>query len=196
MSKGLPPEEERLELPSGSIFSDRFELRLVTYRDLQALLKIHRVDEVNRYLPFETWQGMEDAEIWYERVKQRHQDREAVQWVICERSAGQVVGSCIMFGYEHDHARLEIGYGLGRDYWGRGIAREAVGRLVSYAFDNMQIRRLDARVDPRNDGSNALLKALGFSLEGCQRERQVLKGEVVDVNLWGLLRSQWIPVQK
>ncbi|WP_170287352.1 GNAT family N-acetyltransferase [Halioglobus maricola] len=196
MSSALPPENERLQLPEGSIFSERLELRMVTYRDLHALLKIHRVEEVNRYLPFETWRGMDDAEIWFDKVRQRHRDREAIQWVICDRTSGAICGSCILFGYEHDHERIEIGYGLGRHHWGRGVAREAVSRLISYAFDDMAVRRIDARVDPRNDASNGLLERLGFTLEGRQRERQLLKGELVDVNLWGLLRSRWPQAQK
>lgn len=193
MATELPDTDPGLMLPQGSIFSQRLELRLVGYRDLHALLKIHRVEEVNRYLPFTTWQDMSDAEQWYAKVRQRHRDGEALQWVICDRAGGQVYGSCVCFGYEPPHQRLEIGYCLGIDHRGRGFAKEAVTRLLGYAFEELDMRRIDARVDPRNNASNALLAALGFTLEGCQRQRQLLKGELVDTNLWGLLRAEWTP---
>ena len=188
-----PQETEGLLLPAGSIFSERLELRLVGYRDLAALLRVHSVPEVNRYLPFETWQGMEDAELWYEKAVQRHKDQEAIQWVICSRGGSDLYGSCLLFGYEEEHQRAELGYGIGKDYWGQGLAKEAVARMINYAFDELGLRRLDARVDPRNTASCGLLLNLGFALEGCLRERQYLKGELVDVNLFGLLRSEWCP---
>ena len=188
-----PQETEGLLLPAGSIFSERLELRLVGYRDLVALLAVHSVPEVNRYLPFETWQSMEDAELWYEKAVQRHKDREAIQWVICERGGNVLYGSCLLFGYEEEHQRAELGYGIGKEYWGQGLAKEAVTRTINYAFDELGLRRLDARVDPRNTSSCGLLLNLGFTLEGCLRERQYLKGELVDVNLFGLLRSEWCP---
>lgn len=185
--------EEGLALPAGSIFSERLELRLVGYRDLPALLDIHRDEQVNRYLPFQTWQGMEDAELWYQRALQRHRDGEAIQWVICEQGGKTLYGSCLLFGYEAEHQRAEVGYGIGQPYWGRGFAREAMARLIEYAFADLGIRRLDARVDPRNNASVGLLLRLGFTHEGRLRQRQYIKGELVDVDLFGLLRSEWCP---
>lgn len=186
-------EETGLPLPEGPIYTERLELRKVAFGDLPALLEIHRVVEVNRYLPLETWEGMDDAKRWYDKALQRHRDGEAIQWVIGERGGKRLYGSCILFGYEADNERAELGYCIGRPHWGQGIAREAVARLVDYAFGELGLRRLDARVDPRNGASGRLLRRLGFTHEGCLRQRQYLKGELVDVDLFGLLRPEWCP---
>lgn len=187
-------DRPRLKAPQGHLFSERLELHLVTERDLPALLRVHRVDAVSRYLPFETWKSMEDAELWYEKVVQRRRDGLSIQWAICDRHDEILYGTCLMFGYEKDSQRVEIGYGLGQDAWGKGIASEAVARMIKHAFGEMGLRRLDARVDPRNTASRRLLERLGFDHEGCQRERELLKGELVDVDLFALLRANWDPV--
>lgn len=180
-----------LQLPETTLRTKRLELRLVEHRDLPDLLAVHSVDEVNRFLPFDTWAGMSDALAWYKKVLQRHQGGEAIQFAIVESRSGKVMGSCLVFGYEEDAQRVELGYGLGQGWWGQGYAREAIEMLIAHCFDTLALRRLDARVDPRNHASHALLLRLGFTLEGCLRQRQVFKGELVDVNLYGLLMSEW-----
>ena len=189
----LPEEGSGLPLPERPLRTERLELRLVEHRDLPDLLAVHSVDEVNRFLPFDTWAGMDDAEAWYEKVKLRHLAGEAIQFAIVEARSGKVMGSCLVFDYEEDNQRAELGYGLGQGWWGRGFAREAVQCLIAHAFDALGLRRLDARVDPRNLASNGLLQRLGFTLEGRLRQRSLFKGELVDVNLYGLLRAEWCP---
>ncbi len=193
MPEAAEEEKPRLKLPQKDLYSTRLELHLVTERDLPALLRVHKVDAVSRYLPFDTWKCMEDAEIWFEKVKQRRRDGLSIQWAICDRDDKTLYGTCLMFGYEKESRRVEIGYGLGQDAWGKGFASEAVARMIDYAFIDMDLRRLDARVDPRNSASRKVLQRLGFDHEGCQREREVLKGELVDVDLFGLLRANWNP---
>ncbi len=54
------------------------------------------------------------------------------------------------------------------------------------------LRRLEDEVDPRNESSARLLAHPGFVKEGLLRERWITKGEVTDVEMFGLLRHEWI----
>lgn len=85
----------------------------------------------------------------------------------------------------------EIGYILRRDHWGRGIAREAVGRAVAYGFDDLGFRRIFADTDPENVGSIALLERLGFQYEGRLRGEWQTHIGVRDSLIYGLLRDEW-----
>jgi [ribosomal protein S5]-alanine N-acetyltransferase len=55
----------------------------------------------------------------------------------------------------------------------------------------MALRRIEAEVNPLNIASGRLLLRLGFSKEGLLRQRWVVKGEVEDTELYGLLRHEW-----
>jgi [ribosomal protein S5]-alanine N-acetyltransferase len=171
--------------------SDRLTQRLVEERDLPDLLAIHSVDEVNRFLPYTTWKGMADAEAWYGRAVGRHEDGSAMQFVIVENESRRVVGTSLLFRFDRDNKRCDLGYALGQGWWGRGYMREAVSTLLDHAFGPMALRRIEAEVDPRNGSSHGLLLRLGFTHEGVMRQRYLTKGEVKDVNAYGLLRDEW-----
>lgn len=85
---------------------------------------------------------------------------------------------------------VEIGYLIARRYWGQGYTREAVARLLDRLFEE-GARRVFADTDPENAGSNRLLAALGFTLEGVLRAEWETHIGVRDTNLWGLLADEW-----
>jgi hypothetical protein len=63
--------------------------------------------------------------------------------------------------------------------------------LVRFAFGPLDLRRLEADVDPRNTPSLRLVEKLGFVREGYMRERWELQGEIQDGVFFGLLRREW-----
>lgn len=72
------------------------------------------------------------------------------------------------------------------------FATEALKALVSYAFEVMGLRRLEADVYPRNAASIRTLERLGFQREGFLRERWHVNGEIQDAIFYGLLRREWL----
>lgn len=166
-------------------------LRLVVQADLPALLEVNNKDEVTQFLPYATWNSMTDAEAWYQRTSDKQASGTALQFVIEDKRAGTLIGTCLLFRFEEASARAEIGYVLSRSHWGRGYMREALGALLDCAFGHMSLRRLEAEVDPRNAASGRLLLHLGFVKEGLLRQRWVAKGEAKDVEIYGLLRHEW-----
>lgn len=178
--------------PDTAIQTKRLVLRLVRDEDLPQLLDINADDSVTRYLPYESWRGMDDAQEWLGRAVARLAAGEAWQFVIVQRESGRVIGSCLLFHFDRPNGRAEIGYLLGRPHWGAGYMREAAVALVGYAFGTAGLRRLEAEIDPRNEASARLLERVGFLKEGHLRERWDTKGEVSDSGLYGLLRSDWL----
>ena len=105
--------------------------------------------------------------------------------------ADDVAIGWIVFGMRREGV-AEIGYILRRDHWGQGIAREAVGRVLDYGFETLGLRRVFADTDPDNAGSNALLRALGFTQEGRLRAEWKTHIGVRDSLIWGLLADEWL----
>lgn len=171
--------------------SARLLLRQVRADDLPELLAIHRVDVVNRYLPYTTWVDMADAQTWFARVQQRQREETAVHWLLVDHMSQQVLGFCLLFNFDLDSGRAELGYALGQPFWRRGYMREALQVLIDATFQRFGLRRLEAEVDPRNQASHQLLLSLGFVHEGQLRQRRIVKGEIKDANLYGLLSHEW-----
>ena len=86
----------------------------------------------------------------------------------------------------------EIGYILNRNHWGKGYAREALAVVISHGFDAIGLRRIAADVDPDNAASIALLRSLGFKLDGHLRGEWETHIGVRDSVIFGLLAHEWV----
>ena len=172
------------------IHTSRMTIRLLEERDLQDLLAINGDSEVTRFLPYSTWQNMEDAQAWYARTVARCADGNAQQVVLVLRETNTVIGSALLFRYEADSRRAEIGYVLGQPWWRQGLTREAMYAICDHAFKVVGVNRLEAEVDIDNTASNAVVKSLGFTHEGTMRERWINAGRPVTTHKYGLLAAQ------
>lgn len=104
---------------------------------------------------------------------------------------GEMIGTCVLHTFEHQCRRAEIGYRMGRDYWKKGLMTEALTALIDFAFDELNLIRLEADTDPRNAASIRLLERLGFVQEGFLRRRWIVADEVSDAAFFGLLVEDW-----
>jgi len=111
-------------------------------------------------------------------------------WVITLAGDDRAIGT-LGANEKRQGAVFEIGYSLLRSEWGRGLASEAVGRLITWLIDDRRARRIFADTDPDNAPSNALLRRLGFTLEGRLRGEWETHIGVRDSLIWGLLASEW-----
>jgi len=68
---------------------------------------------------------------------------------------------------------------------------EALQALLGFAFQILELNRLEADIDPRNLASAKTLERLGFQKEGHLRERWIVNDEVSDTDLYGLLHRDW-----
>jgi ribosomal-protein-alanine N-acetyltransferase len=96
-----------------------------------------------------------------------------------------------LFNISEESGTADIGYVMGQAHQGRGYMREGVSSLIEHAFQTRGLRRLEANVDVRNIASHHLLLGLGFTREGMRREQKICKGELISLNVYGLLAREW-----
>jgi ribosomal-protein-alanine N-acetyltransferase len=102
---------------------------------------------------------------------------------------GEVVGG-VGFHLGRDIARLsaEMGYWLGEEFWGRGLATRAVTAASEWAFDNYKLARVFAFVFAHNVASIRVLEKAGFEREGLLRRSAIKNGVVIDQILYAKVR--------
>ena len=126
--------------------------------------------------------SLADAEEWIARAK----DREG-SFVI--EVGGQAVGGLgLRPGEDVWRRSVEIGYWLGEEHWGQGIATEAVQAATAYAFRAFDATRVHAGVFAWNPASARVLEKAGYELEGRLRRAVFKDGEVVDELIYGIVR--------
>jgi len=170
----------------------RLHLRPLTAADAEALFRMHADPQVMRYWSTPPWAGIEQAEAMIDTDREALPAGRHLRLALTLRGGDDaLVGTCSLFSFHETSRRAEIGYVLARQVWGRGLMHEALTALVGFAFEALNLNRLEADIDPRNTTSAKSLARLGFAQEGFLRERWIVGEEVSDTALFGLLRSAW-----
>lgn len=173
-----------------TLCAERIELRALSVADVPALFELFGDPAVTRYWSWSAFERIEQAADLFAQIERGFADKAIFQWGIADRANGRVIGTTTLYQLDWRHQRGEIGFALRRDRWGQGLAGEAVARVIDFAFDELDLHRLEADADPRNAGSLKLLEREGFRREGLLRERYHVNGEIQDAALLGLLRSE------
>lgn len=103
----------------------------------------------------------------------------------------KVVGSIGIFRQGNIHRQTaELGYYIAEEYWGKGIMTEAVKQICGYVFDKSDIIRIYAEPFAYNAASCRVLEKVGFQYEGTLRNNAVKNGEIIDMKMYSLLKTE------
>jgi ribosomal-protein-alanine N-acetyltransferase len=130
------------------------------------------------------------AETWIATHADAWEREEALDLAIQRIADGALVGA-IGLGLELDHGRAQLGYWVGRPYWGEGYATEAARELVRYAFEELGLARVYAFRFATNPASGRVLEKIGMKHEGVRRAHTIKWGERLDEDGYGILRDEF-----
>lgn len=174
------------------IATPRLILRWISEDDIDSLYEIFSDPQVMRYWSSVPLPSREAAAELQREIAESNESERMFKWGLALRDSNTLIGTTTLFNLNLDNGRAEIGYAMGRAHWGKGYMNEGLKALVQYAFDVMELRRLEADVDPRNAPSIRTLERLGFQQEGLLRERWHVNGEIQDALFYGLLHREWV----
>ena len=174
------------------ISTPRIVLRWISEDDIDSLYEIFSNRHVMRYWSSEPLADRKAAADLQREIAGGNENETMFKWGLALRDSNTVIGTTTLFNLNLDNGRAELGYAMSHAHWGKGYMSEALKALVSHAFEVMDLRRLEADVDPRNAASIRLLEKLGFQREGFLRERWHVNGEIQDAFFYGLLRREWL----
>lgn len=116
---------------------------------------------------------------------------EILSLAICDRANERTLMGAIGLHVSASHRNGEIGYWVGRSWWGKGYATEAARALARYAFTDLRLHRLVGRHFTRNVASGRVLQKIGMQLEGVHRDAFLRFDRFEDVAVYGLLEDEW-----
>ena len=140
------------------------------------------------------------------RIPHPYREQDAVDFVASTQAEAET-GACTRFAItlrdgnlfcggiglrlEADHRRAELGYWIGVEFWGKGYATEAARAVLDYGFRGLSLYRIYASCYTDNQSSGRVLQKIGMQYEGCQRGH-IFKWDVFhDLDMYGMLRSNW-----
>lgn len=185
------------KLNTTSLGTERLQLRLPEMTDaimLQRLINDWEIAVTTATIPHPYDLSMAEAMIL--RVQERPEDVPQFNYMMIQRVDNQLVGGC-GFSLNLQHESAEIGYWVGKPYWGNGYATEATRRLIEFCFSELQLNRVQASYFVGNRASRRVMEKAGMRYEGTLRQAMIrdipAKNHRVyhDVGYCAILRSDW-----
>jgi RimJ/RimL family protein N-acetyltransferase len=170
--------------------SERLTLRAFSLADataVQAILNDPVITDYMLYIPYPC--SVEWVEAYIERV---NVDVPTGRYTFCiVRRADDTIMGRINIRLNDDHQRAEIGYWVGRAFWGQGYASEAARRIVQFGFDDLGLNRIIGQCFVRNAASVRVLQKAGMRREATFRDDFLKNGVYESTHLYAILRSEY-----
>lgn len=183
----------RMTLATPMLHTARLRLRPFTDADADPLFALHSSTHVMRYWDSPPWTEPARAGLFLARCRTIAEEGTGARVAIDRASDGAFVGWCGLTAFDADHRSASLGYCLDPATWGHGYATEAAHAVLRWAFDTLDLNRVQAESDTRNAASARVLEKVGFVREGTLREDCVVNGEVSDSWVFGLIRRDRRP---
>ncbi|HEX4088652.1 MAG TPA: GNAT family protein [Trebonia sp.] len=183
----------RMPLPTPTLRTARLRLRPFTSADADALFALQSNASVLRYWDAPPWTDRSRADRFIAACEQMAEEGSGARVALDRVSDGAFIGWCSLTRWNPDFRSASMGYCLAEAAWGQGYATEAGRALLQWAFDALDLNRVQAEADTRNVASARVLEKLGFVREGTLREDCIVNGDVSDSWVYGLLRREWQP---
>ncbi|HZR40060.1 MAG TPA: GNAT family protein [Ktedonobacteraceae bacterium] len=168
------------------------ELRLLSEDDAQPLFELieQNLLHLRTWLPWlDFTSSVEDERAFILRTRAQAAENKSFSFSIWYK--GQAAGTIGYHEIDWMNRKVEIGYWLGAQFQGKGLMTRACKALVAYAFEELQLNKVEIRCATGNTRSCAIPQRLGFTREGVIRQAEWLYDHFVDLILYGLLASEW-----
>ena len=148
--------------PFPILTTERLTLRQLVINDEQEIFTLRSDREINKYLNRQVSNTIEDARNFINMVNENINKNDSLYWAITLGDKNILVGTICLFGFSDENGKCEIGYELLTNFQGQGIMKEAVEKVIDYAFNTIKVQNIEASLHRDNQSSINLLEKLLF----------------------------------
>lgn len=147
--------------------------------------------EVTKFLTWPTHTGADVSKMVVEDWISHYAENDFCNWAIEWKETGRVIGNISVVKSDEATGSAEVGYALGRAFWGRGIMPEALREVIRYLFEDAGADRVAACHDVNNPKSGRVMDKAGMTREGVLRRSAKNNQGICDAAWHSILRSEW-----
>ncbi|MEW6515554.1 MAG: GNAT family N-acetyltransferase [candidate division FCPU426 bacterium] len=167
--------------------------RLEDAADVRRLANERDVAAMTYRLPHPYPAGL--AEEWIRGQEPAYREGRETVFALTLRDNGGLIGSMGLM-VKAEHERAEVGYWLGKPYWGKGFATEALEAVLEYGFGTLGLRRIFGQLFAPNQASARVMEKAGMIYEGRLRQHVNKWGEYQDLRIYAMLADDPRPWNK
>ncbi len=156
-------------------------------QDLQRLISDREIASTTTNIPHPY--TLEDAVEFLSKRQENYEKTGSPQFAITHKDGYFIGGIGLRINKENESG--ELGYWIGKPYWGQGYCTEAAGAVVKYGFEVLGLNRIYANHFTRNPASGRVMQKIGMKYEGHLRQDIKKWGKFEDTEIYGILRSEF-----
>jgi ribosomal-protein-alanine N-acetyltransferase len=170
--------------PFPVLTTERLTLRQLLINDEQEIFALRSDNEINKYLNRQVSTTIDDARNFINKVIENINKNNSLYWAITLSDRNLLIGTICLFGFSDENNQCEIGYELSTNFQGQGIMKEAVQKVIDYAFNTIQVKKIEAFLHRDNQRSIKLLEKVSFinSNEPDKTNPQLICYHLTDTN--------------
>ncbi len=130
----------------------------------------------------------QDFRLFVQRVLHEYAEGKTITCAIVYR--GEIVGNCSCFNIDYDRQCLEIGYWLSKHHQGKGIITRVVKHLIDFAFNELNIEKVQLSAAVENQASRNVAERVGMTLEGVLTNQEKIGERILDHAIYGIHRNR------
>lgn len=179
-----------------TIDTERLTIRPWTLEDAPAAFRNWLTDpRVQLPLAEPIYQDQASVEALISRYMLDFETKGTYRWAIQLKETGECIGLIAFFLLDAINEHGEIEYGIGRDYWGKGLTTEACKAVIRFGFEAMRLHRIQISYKEYNTASLRIIEKCGLVREGIYREYYKENGTYVSRIFYSILNDEYEKVK-
>jgi ribosomal-protein-alanine N-acetyltransferase len=172
-----------------SLETTRLLLRKLSLIDADDLYQVFSDEETTNYVPREKHPDKMTTINHLENLIKKMDEGISIVWSVIDKTDNRVIGTVNLY-FKLDRA-ASLGAVINSEYWGKGIATEALKEIIGLGFDKMKLIRIEGKCESNNIASEKMLKKLGMTYEGTLRNEVIIKDIPRDAKVYSVLVEEY-----
>jgi [ribosomal protein S5]-alanine N-acetyltransferase len=172
-----------------SLESEQIYFKALSIEDVQEIHDYASDIEVSRFIGWNLMNTLHETRELIEIMLKRESEGTHLYASIVLKSTRAIVGTAMIFNFDHEANQAEIGYVFHKNHWGKGYGTEAVALMNDFAFTSLNLHKLHASVVDANIGSARILEKNGYKLEGRLKDHYFIEDKYYDSLLFGKIKN-------
>ena len=147
--------------------------------------------EVTKYLTWSPHSSLKETERYINLLQKKYADGSFNDWGVIYKQTGKFIGTCGYTSFDIYKNAGEVGYVLAKDFWGQGLAAEAVRAVIDFGFKKFGLDSFFAKHMEGNDASGRVMQKCGMKFEGMFRHSMFIKGEFKNIVVYNVTKEEF-----
>lgn len=172
--------------------TERLILRRYTAQDAPAIYRNWASDdEVTKYLTWPTHSDVGVTEWVLTDWVKRYDQPDTYHWGLELKATGELIGDIAVVDMDENVLEAELGWCMGRKWWGNGYMPEAALAVLKYLFAEVGFNRIRSSHDVNNPKSGRVMQKIGMTFEGIHRQAGRNNQGIVDMAVYAILKQDF-----